>query len=303
MKKTTAVRRPHIRGLLLLGAWLLIAWSCAGPWTVVQNVGPVRPELKKRIVILPFFNQAGFSRGVTAQITAEFTEIIRRDPDLILYDIPGKPLDFSRFVLGEPGVVDYQALLTLTDHLDIHALVVGILNPVELDTQKKGFWPFRAYKRIYDVSLALGVVDTLNGTLILSRLESEKVSFPLEEPLGQDERFVTEAILTEAVPSLIKRQSVALKKGLAQEPWTGKILSVDSGTLTINGGRDVGIRRGHRFEVYALGEGIQALGGKTFRLLGKKVGEIEVKSAMERRALAEPVKGDGFRERQIIRLK
>ena len=228
---------------------------------------------------------------------------LRRDPDIILYDAPEDLPGFSPVVMGKPGDVDYRTLVSSIEHLDAHALVIGILNPVELDTQKKGFWPFREYKRIYDVSLSLGVVDSLNGTLILSGLESEKVSFPLDEPLGQDEHFVTDAILTDAIPGIIKRQSAALKKELAREPWTGKIVSVDNGGLTINAGRDVGVRRGHRFEVFAPGERIRAIGGKVFQLLGAKVGEIEVKTAKEKHALAEPVNGEGFERHQIIRLK
>jgi len=48
---------------------------------------------------------------------------------------------------------------------------------------------------------------------------------------------------------------------------------------------------------------ITASTGQTYALPGQKVGEIKIVTLKTRHSLAEPVKGDGFKVGQIVRVK
>ena len=283
--------------------FLLLASGCGTTGNPVPNIPTAGSGLKKRVMLIPFLDQAGFGPRVTEQINAQFKEQLGRSSHLILYDMPASETPNLNESKTELGIVNLHGLAKKAGAMGINALVAGVLNPVELNTRKTGLWPFRHYSRIYDISLVVSVVDTLNGTLVLTALESEEISFPLDEPLGQDERFVMDEIMSKAMPDLIKRQVSSVKQGLLKEPWNGRIMDVGKDALTINAGRDVGLRIGHRFEVFALGEPIPAKGGRSYHLLGKKIGQIAAKTVMKNTALAVPLTGGDFQPGQIIRFK
>jgi hypothetical protein len=86
-----------------------------------------------------------------------------------------------------------------------------------------------------------------------------------------------------------------------KEPWTGQILSVENGMIKINGGEDVGVRPDQLFTVFARGESITCRVGRSFDILGKKIGEIKTTSIMEKHSLAVPVAKGSFLAGQTVR--
>jgi hypothetical protein len=100
----------------------------------------------------------------------------------------------------------------------------------------------------------------------------------------------------------LEREAAVVAGRVEGEPWTGRILAVDNNTITINAGEDVGLQPGYRFEVFAWGESIPSNSGTSFDLLGKKIGEIEAASIMEKDSSAITVEGGPFLADQVIRL-
>ncbi|MBW1798654.1 MAG: hypothetical protein JRJ21_09695 [Deltaproteobacteria bacterium] len=117
----------------------------------------------------------------------------------------------------------------------------------------------------------------------------------------QDQGQIIDRVLKEAMPRILKRQRKAVTKGLAKEPWSGRILSVENNTMMINAGSEVGVNSGQEFTVFAQGETIPCKDGKSLKILGKKVGKIKATSIMERHSLAVPVGEGAFSEGQVVR--
>jgi hypothetical protein len=90
---------------------------------------------------------------------------------------------------------------------------------------------------------------------------------------------------------------------LQDYPWRGKIMSVDGETLMINAGMDIGLSKGSMFQVFSKGEAIRSLDGKSYHLLGPKVGDIKTVNVMDSRASAVPVNGGPFSPGQIIAIE
>ena len=82
-----------------------------------------------------------------------------------------------------------------------------------------------------------------------------------------------------------------------------RIVSLDEGKIMINAGRDAGLRPGVVFEVFCADECVTAFTGQTYTLPSQKVGEIRIVSLKTRRALTEPVNGEGFEVGQIVMVK
>ena len=149
--------------------------------------------------------------------------------------------------------------------------------------------------------MTVNIVDTASGCLYLTQLDSEEMDFMIDELQGRDENEVIDQIIEAKMPRILKRQSSAVIKNLIKQPWTGQILSAENGMIKINGGKDVGIRPDQSFAVFAQGESITCRAGRSFDILGKKIGEIKTTAIMEKHSLAVPVAKGSFLAGQTIR--
>jgi len=89
---------------------------------------------------------------------------------------------------------------------------------------------------------------------------------------------------------------------LGSEPWQGRVAKVASASVYINGGTDIGIREGDRFEVLRPGEALTdpATGLELAREL-ITVGTIRVTHAYEKYSVAEVMSGELFQRGDIVR--
>ena len=291
-----------IRSFCLVLSLLLIAiFGCSTTKYLVQKIKPDKPDLKKRVMVLPVIDREVPGSERASQITADFVDLLRKSSHLLLYD-PPKGLSWpSEIKSSRFGAVTHPELVKKAEDLGMNAIITGVLEPTQTTTNKIGIWPFRKSCRIHEVSVVMNVVDARSKALSLSRLESEVVSVPLDKAQGRNEEETIDQLLKEALARVVKRQALAVVTSLVEEPWTGRILAVKNDTIKINAGKDVGLQPGHRFEVYARGESITAQGGGSFELLGKKIGEIEATSIMEKHSLAVAAAKESFLAGQAIR--
>ena len=131
------------------------------------------------------------------------------------------------------------------------------------------------------------------------RIQGEFKEEEAKDPLS----FVREEKFQDAMADMVKDQASAIMEVLKEEPWSGKILSADGKNLVINAGKDVGLITGSLFEVFGKGESIQSVNGRSYHLLGPKMGEIKAVRVMDDHASAVPWKGAGFKAGQTIRAK
>ncbi len=260
-------------------------------------------DLKKRVMIFPFVDQAGVGPEITKKLGHDFYQHLRETPNLLLYDPPDGVFSTQAMKSPQFGVVTSSKLVDIATDMGMNALIIGVLNPVEIAVHKTGIWPFDGWKKIYTVSAAVNVIGTASKTLIYTDIALEEYDMSLEESEQLDQENYIQKITLEALPDLINNLGSTLDFKVSDEPWTGKIVAVDGDTIIINAGKEVGLEDEAVFKVFSVGESISSGTGRTIHLLGETVGEIKVTSVMEKHSLAEPLDGGPFKANQFIRLK
>ena len=308
------MRRQHFlsSASLVLGIFLVLTPGCSttksvieaiSPKAVAEKILPTKSGLKKRVMVLPLVDQARLGSGRAAETTASFIKLLRKSPYLLVYQAPESVSLPKGGKQAKLGILTKPELIKKAEHLDMNALVSGTLNPIEITTKKTAFWtwPFRKALKSYAVSVHIVVVDVQHGTIYMINRESVEVTFREDKLKDQDQGKTINQVLKKAMPRILKRQSKAVTKGLAKEPWSGRILSIENNTIMINAGSEVGVQPGQEFTVFAQGETIACKDGKTLKILGKKEGKIKATSIMERHSLAVPVGEGTFLEGQVVR--
>lgn len=297
---------------LCLLSLLLAASGCSTTKNMTKKVLPDswakkvmtnETDLKKRVMIFPFVDQAGVGPEITKKLGHDFHQHLRETPNLLLYDPPDGVFSTQAMESPQFGVVTSSKLVDIATDMGMNALIIGVLNPVEIAVHKTGIWPFDGWKKIYTVSAAVNVIGTASKTLIHTDIALEEYDMSLEESEQLDQENYIRKITLEALPDLINNLGSTLDFKVSDEPWTGKIVAVDGDTIMINAGKEVGLEDETIFEVYSVGESISSGTGRTIHLLGETVGEIKVTSVMEKHSLAEPLDGGPFKAKQFIRLK
>ena len=273
------------------------------PESWADKILPGQPNLKKRVMLFPLVDQAGLGPEKTARYSEEFHNFLKESPYLLL----NKPPDgiFSSLAMESPqfGVVTNSSLVDFAESLGMNDLIIGVLNPVEISIRNTGIWPFDDWRKIYGISVAINVIDTTSRTLLLTHLELEEFKVDLDDTEEQDEKTFIREISAEALPELVEQLASVVKTKLRTEPWTGRILAVENGTVMINAGKEVGLQPGSLFQVFEPGKSIASGSGIPIHLLGESIGEMKVNSVMEKHALAEPVSGGPFVAKQFVRFK
>jgi curli biogenesis system outer membrane secretion channel CsgG len=112
----------------------------------------------------------------------------------------------------------------------------------------------------------------------------------VQTPLGKASRHA----IDEAVDGLVR--------GLAQVPWSGRIVELRGGQVYINAGSKLGIREGMQFDVFAQSETL--VDPETGVALGTpdaRRGRIAVTRVTEKYAVAQVLDGNGFKRNDLVR--
>lgn len=273
------------------------------PTSMAKKIITNEADLKKRVMIFPFVDQAGVGPEMAKKLSNEFYAHLKETPNLLLYDPPDGIFSTQAMESPQYGVVTSSKLVDIAEDMGMNALMIGVLNPVEIAVHKTGIWPFDSWKRFYTVSAAVNVIQTASKTLIYTDVATEEYSMSLEESEQIDEENYIKKISLEALPDLIHNLGTTMDYMVSDEPWTGRIVAVDGDTIMINAGKEIGLEDEAVFEVYSVGESISTGTGRTIHLLGSTVGEIKVTSVMEKHSLAQSLDGGPFKAKQFIRLK
>ncbi len=287
-------------------AWFLILGAgCGTTKSVYNKVTFGETALKKRVLVLPLLDQAGVGEEKAAQLTAKLVELLKEGESLLVYkgELPWPSRQRMRSL--KFAVIIDPALIENAERMGMNVLVAGVLNPPEMTVKKWGWWPFQGIKRKVEVSLLLNAYDIIDGTLFLTHLETRKIKVSTDNPgweKGGNPR-IDETELEEELSDILGDQASKIRDELEEQPWRGRIVSVDGETVVINAGRDTGVRNGSQFQVFSIGERIRSVSGKYFYLLGPKVGEITTVEVMDSHASAAPVTGGPFKTGQIVMIK
>ena len=273
------------------------------PTSIAKKLITNEADLKKRVMTFPFVDQAGVGPEMTKKLGNAFYAYLKKSPNLLLYEPPDGIFSTQAMESPQFGVVTSSSLVDFAESMGMNALIIGVLNPVEIEVHKTGFWPFDDWRRFYTVSAAINVIGTASKTLIYTDIALKEYAVTLEESDNLNQAQYIHQITVEALPDLIDELGSTLDFKVSDEPWTGKILAVDGKSIMINAGKELGLEENAIFKVHSVGESMTSGTGRKIHLLGISVGEIKVTSVMEKHSLAEPLNGGPFKAGQFIRLK
>ncbi|MFZ0448087.1 MAG: hypothetical protein WAL98_02500 [Desulfatiglandaceae bacterium] len=288
---------------LILLAAVGVTMGCGIGRSVFKGFTKDDAVLAKRVKVLSFLDQTHLGSHLGETFTAEFISRLRATPLIMLDE---RPLGLSlQTDLKSPrfGIVTPKAFIQKAQELGLNILITGVLNPIDVTTRRKGFWPFRKNRRFYEVSMVINMVDVNTGALLYTKLGKAEGSVPEDVENIEDKNEFMLGLIRKDMSGIVKKQASNISEILSEKPWAGKILAVDGKDIRIGGGKDVGIKTGLVFQVFSRGELIRSQSGESYPVRGRKVGKIEVTSPGEREAMARPLSGGPFEVGQMIRLE
>lgn len=307
--------------LIPLLCLLLLTGSCGFSKSVYESVSGTlsssydsvfsgSPVLMKRVLVLPFLDQAGLPPEKVEEFTNTFLSHLNKEGQYLIQmaSVAPSPRGKSR----EPafGIVADPDQAKRAAEMGMNVMITAVLSPQNVRTRKKWIWPLQKVVADVEIPMIVNAYDVVNGTLLLSHLESVKIETDVDEfdeffdeDPGKLKYELDPEDVDEAWARILNRQAAALNKRLKAQPWVGRILSVDSKGAAISAGRDVGLKEGAVFEVLGRAETVQSASGKPVALMGPRIGELKVTEVRERHALTSPLSDVRVEAGQIIRIK
>jgi len=279
--------------LVLILLTVIGAPGCSSPGDLI---GPWRskPVLKKRITVVPFIDFAGLGASDTERITEQVVEMLSKSPNLVIYPCP---LEIAALSAPEKR----GAMVEKAGELGFNALIIGQLNPHEIEIKKKGLWPFKRAVSSVHVSLFIDVLETTTGTLLLTLTQREEVELG-EGDLSKTDETVSRRAWEKALPKILEDPVERVLEALENLTWIGRIIEVNGGDIKIDGGSDIGIIPLSIFEVFSAEEFVIAKDGRRYPTSWKRIGKIQVKEVRKTTSLAAPLKGGPFLPGQSVTL-
>lgn len=288
----------------VIPVFLIQVIGCGTTKSVYRKVTGGNSGLKKKIMVLPVIDQPRLGEARAAQVTERLISLLKQDGGLLVQKGMKFTPSAQKMRSPEFGMGIDPDLAKRAEELGMNVLIMAVLTPFEEDTRKSGWWPFRSIKRELKISLLVNAIDVVNGTLLLTSLETRRVEVSQNAEQGEeDKKKIDDHELEEALSRILERQAAAISSGLRESPWFGRVISTDQKTVTINAGRDIGLTPGRVFDVFSRGEPIQTASGRSLFPLGPKVGEIKTVDIMDSYASAVPLNGGHFRAGQVIKIK
>jgi hypothetical protein len=298
--------------LFFLSLAILSGSGCSTTKRFYSKISPDTSGLKKRVLVLPFWDQAGLGEEKLEQLTTQFLSLLNKDGVFVIERGKRSSALSDRVRSPEYGIVTDPEQARRADQMGMNVMLTAVFSPLETQRIKTGIWPFRKIKDETEIAMYVNAFDIINRTLLLTRLESVKIRTTAdlldeeEEDSLESQKIkpeIEDKTLETSLSEIVNRQAEEFSSALRERPWLGRIISSDASGTVINAGSDVGVLPGTEFEVLGTGETIYAASGQPFALLGSKVGEIKVTEVMKDRALTTVQEGSSFRPGQVIRLK
>lgn len=299
--------------LLLLLCLAMIAGSgCATTKKLYGKISPGSSGLKKRVLVLPFWDQAGLGEEKLEQLTEQFLSLLNRDGAFVIEKGRRSSAAPDRARAPEFGIVTDPEQARRAYQMGMNVMITAVFSPFDTQRIKTGLWPFRKIKDETEIAMYVNAFDVINGTLLLTRLESVKIRTTAdifdedEEGLSTREKInpdIDDKTLAKSFSEIVENQASEVSSALRERPWLGRIVSSDASGFLINAGSDVGVTVGSVFEVLGTGETILSITGQSLALLGGPIGELKVTQVMKDQALASGPDGVSFKPGQVIRFK
>ena len=262
--------------------------------------------VKKRIAVMDFVNRTDYGVGKLGHAASEMlvTALMKTDRFIV---VERESLDkvLKEQGLSMSGIVNPQTAINAGGILGLNAIVTGAVS--EFGAQKGGFKVGEAVgssshtvRAVVDVRL----IDTTTAQVLLAESgESHYTARKLQVAgvgggSGYDETLVGKA-LRGAIDDLANRIVLQMER----VPWSGRIAKVSGDKVYINAGSDLGLTEGLKLAAYSVGEPIiDPATGLTLGYDENLIGRLLITQVREKYAVAVPQTGQGFKEKDVVRL-
>jgi hypothetical protein len=291
------------RRILFLLTALLLAWGFAGCTSVKQTsrkvADAVTPggsaRVAHRAALIGMESQFGPARiGFDTHFVRAMSETLQAECRNLLVDENVGALLTSPPQLPS-GRVDSFGLGALGRAQGLEYFVIGTLNGLTFQDEKKGFWWWKGTRYMLRVAMRLEIVDSASGTKRLDdaltdtmELDENRYEILKQAPVPPL------AEITPAIKRLVRQAGERTCAALKDQPWQGFITAAENDRFTVSTGSSAGLTPGTRLEVFGPGRLMQSKEGQRFLKPGDKVGEAEVTTVAPDRAealLARPQPG------------
>ena len=177
-----AIGCPRVMILALNSLMILLlslAWFAAGGCTTTKKLyGKISPDssgLKKRVLVLPFWDQAGLGDKKLEELTDQFLSLLNKDGAFVVEKGQRGSGLTDRLRSPEFGIVTDPQMARKADQMGMNVMLTAVFSPLETQRIKTGLWPFRKIKDETEIAMYVNAFDVINGTLLVTRLESVKI--------------------------------------------------------------------------------------------------------------------------------
>lgn len=273
--------------------------------TLLTRAQAVEP--KKKVFVLPFFNDTPFGNEQLGFFTAEeLSRLLRDSSKVIIPDNIKSSLTSADFYRGSK--VRLAALSREGKKLGVNMMVIGRIKRVIYRQKDDEIGVFRRKKSVVAVELQIQLFDVINereiffNERIADMANSEFNLFEAESANPRAERI---ELALSALREACQVFQNNILRAIDKMAWEGRIAKVGVGKIYITAGKDSGINIGDILKVVTAGEDIYD--PLTGNYLGKSQGQV--KGTLEvidylgtDGAVASVHSGGNFRENDVIRL-
>ncbi|MEA3361173.1 MAG: hypothetical protein U9R17_17440 [Thermodesulfobacteriota bacterium] len=287
----------------LFSILFLFISGCATVSSLMPSISSNNEWPRKRVMVMPANNLTNLSLDESTDISSDLTRALKNTGLFNIYhQNESKKYNF----LNPENTSNLEFFKPFSD-MGMNVIIFTTLHPIEKTNVRSGIWPFRKKSQKFTVIVNIDLFDVYRETVMLSKEIIRDITLPLEDLTGIEGNLLDaenkKSVLRKCLPAILKKSVKAICHSLNNKIWEGKIASVDKKTITINAGRDAGLKTGAVLVVFEKGELITAFKGKVYELTGKEVGKIKIVQLKQRYSLAEPIAGTDFKPGQVIRVK
>lgn len=258
---------------------------------------------KKRIMVMSVNNLSNLSLDESTDVSNDLARGLRNTGFFTIHQ-QDEPKGYSIFESETKGNLDF---LKQFSDMAMNAIIFTRLYPIDQTDVRSGIWPLRKKSKKFTAILNITIFDVYRKTVILNKDVIESIKIPFKDLKATNENILDienkKLALRQCLPDMLKRSVKAIYQALNDEIWEGKIISVDTETITINAGRDAGLKKGLVLVVLEDGELITTYKEKIYPLVGREVGKIRIAELKQRTSIAKPLTKGNFKAGQIIRVQ
>ncbi|MBN1225351.1 MAG: hypothetical protein JXA79_00035 [Deltaproteobacteria bacterium] len=288
--------------IVILSILSLFVSGCATISSLMPSISD-REWPKKRVMVMSVTNLSNLSLDASTDVSNDLARGLRNTGFFTIHQ-QDEPKGCSIF---ESETKDNLDFLKQFSDMGMNAIVCTRLYPIDQMNVRSGIWPLRKKSKKFTAILNITIFDAYRKTVILNKDIIESIKIPFKDLKATNENILDienkKPALMQCLPDMLKRSVKAIYQALNDEIWEGKIISVDTETITINAGRDAGLKQGTMFVVLKNGQLINTYNGKTYPLAGEELGRIKIVELKQRTSIAKPLTTGKFKAGQIIRVR